>query len=75
MTDKEMILKALDELEDLRQKLYEGSLDDYDFRVAAANIAQIIPDEDFHNRVNWCDMLKADETSKYHQRYYHGVFH
>ena len=75
MNNKEIILKALDEVEELRQKLAEASLDDYDIRVAAANIAQLFDDKELTNRATWCDLLKADESSKYCQRYYHGVFH
>jgi hypothetical protein len=75
MNYNEIILKALDEVEELRQKLAEGPLDDYDIRVTTANIAQMFADAELHNRANWCDKLKENADSKYHQRYYHGVFH
>jgi hypothetical protein len=75
MNYNEIILKALDEIEELRQKSYEAPLNDYDFRVTAANIAQLFQDKELTNRATWCDLLKADSGSKYHQRYFNGVFH
>lgn len=72
---KDLVLWALDEIEELRQRNREGCLDDYDFRVAAANVAQLFEDPELLNRANWCDLLKADKNSKYHKRYYHGAFH
>lgn len=75
MREIEIILKALDEVEDLRQRLAEGPLDDYDFRVTAANIAQLFNDKELTNRATWTDLLKADSSSKYHNRYFNGVFH
>ena len=75
MTRDEIILLALDEIEETRQKSHEGPIDDYDFRVLAANVAALFEDLEMHNRANWCDKLKENADSKYHQRYYHGVFH
>ena len=69
------ILKALDEVEELRQLLAEGPLDDYDLRLCAANIAELFDDPELLNRANWTGLLKANESSKYHKRYYNGVFH
>lgn len=68
-----IILKALDEVEELRQKDAEngGNLD-YECRLAAANIAELAG---FPDRVSWIDLLKADEGTKYHKRYYNGAFH
>ena len=75
MNYNEIILKALDEIEELRQKSNEAPLDDMDLRIAAANIAQLFQDKELANRANWIDLLKADTSSQYHKRYYHGVFH
>lgn len=69
-----IILKALDEVEELRQKFSEGHIDDTDIRVASANIAALHPDESFHNRATWTDILKQDETTNYHKRYYNNTF-
>ena len=70
-----IILKALDIVEELRQKSNEAPVDDWDYRCAAADIAALHPDKDFHSRATWCDMLKADQTTKYHERYFNGDFH
>lgn len=69
-----IILKALDEVEEIRQKINSGTIDDNDIRVASANIAALHPDESFHNRATWTDMLKQDETTNYHKRYYSNTF-
>jgi uncharacterized protein YehS (DUF1456 family) len=75
-----IILKALDIIEDLRQRSFEAPLDDMDFRVAAADVAELFEDPELHNRANWTDLLKADAASRYHKRYFAGkgnlgVFH
>lgn len=70
-----IILKALDIIEDLRQLSFESPLYDMDFRIAAAAVAELFEDPELHNRASWTDLLKADEASKYHKRYYNGVFH
>lgn len=75
MTNTEIILKALDEVEELRQKLAEGPLDDYDLRRLAADVASLFEDPELHNRATWIDLLKADPNSKYYQRYNNGPFH
>ena len=69
-----IILKALDEVEEIRQKINSGTIDEYDIRVASANIAALHPDESFHDRATWTDMLKQDETTNYHKRYYSNTF-
>lgn len=75
MDKKDIILMALDEVEEVRQQLYEGPVNDYTFRVLAANIARLFDDIELHNRANWIDLLKEDSDSKYYKRYYNGVFH
>lgn len=75
MNANAIILKALDEIEELRQRLCEGPIDDFDFRVCAANIAQMFDNPDLFNRAAWTDLLKADSGSNYHKRYFDGVFH
>ena len=70
-----IILKALDIIEDLRQRSFEAPLDDMDFRVAAADVAELFEDPELHNRASWTDLLKADHSTKYIQRYFNGVFH
>lgn len=70
---KRIILKALDEIEELRQQDAElrGDLD-YECRVAAANIAELAG---FDSRAAWTEALKNDPESKYHKRYFNGVYH
>jgi len=75
MNNNELILKALDIIEDLRQRNFEAPLDDMDFRRAAADIAELFEDPELHNRASWTDLLKADEKTRYHNRYFNGVFH
>lgn len=69
-----IILKALDEVEEIRQKINSGTIDDNDIRVASANIAALHPDPNFHDRATWTDLLKQDETTNYHKRYYSNTF-
>lgn len=75
MTPEQIILAALDEIEEMRQKSHEQPLDDYDFRVLAANVAALFDNNEMHSRANWTNKLKEDPSSKYHKRYYNGPFH
>jgi len=75
MTKEDIILLALDEIEEVRQQSHEKPIDDYDLRVLAANVARLFDNIEMHNRANWTDKLKEDTDSKYHKRYYHGLFH
>lgn len=70
-----IILKALDEVEEIRQQINEGHIDEYNVRVAAANIAALHPNKEFHDRATWTDLLKQDESTNYHKRYYSNTFH
>jgi hypothetical protein len=75
MTKEDIILLALDEIEEVRQQSHEKPIDDYDLRVLAANVARLFDNIEMHNRANWTDKLKEDTDSKYYKRYYHGLFH
>lgn len=75
MGNLELILNALDVIEDLRQRSFEAPLDDMDFRRACADIASLSDDPRLHIRAEWTERLKANEASRYHKRYYNGVFH
>lgn len=71
MVDKAIALKVLDTIEDMRINdnpcFGNGKgLNDYDYRVMAAYIAE---SAGFYDRNEWTTLLKADMKTKYYKHY------
>lgn len=71
----EGVLELLDRIEEVRQRTYDNPAQyptDYAIRLITAIVASYFGYED---RVTWTEELKSCESSRYHRRYYHTIFH